>query len=475
MQSQSRWGAGLQLAFHARASWNLAAVGLALLIGGCNRPPAEAPQPGAATATEPQVVAVNTVRPERGAIRRTISQPGSILAFEQTPLFSKIAGYIQKLNVDIGDRVSKGSVLAKLDVPEMEVDVLQKEALVAQAEAELKQAQEAVTVAEADFRSAEAKLQATEATRQRAEAQLQRTQSQYERLAKVGRGGVIDQDSVEESRLGAETAKAGLAEVKAQVRSAQADRDASRAKWDKTKVDVAVTAAHLEVAKKNRDLAKTMRDYRRITAPFDGVVTQRNIDTGHFVQPATGPNGQALFVVMRTDIMRIRVEVPEADSDWVREGTAARIRIPIFKAYEFAGKVTRTSWSLDRTARTLLAEVDVPDANGRLRPGMYAYATLTAERPNVWTLPAAAVTTEGDVNQGYRTFCFLVENGKAWRTPVEIGARDSQRVEVLKKQARPAKSGEAGPWQDITGEEEIVQGNIGSLTDGQSVMVTRHP
>jgi HlyD family secretion protein len=448
-----------------------AAVVLGVFVAGCNRPSVGAPQSTALTPAGQTAVAVQLVKPARNTISRTISQPGSIQAYEQTPLFSKIAGYVQKPNVDIGDRVSKGAVLAELWVPEMEVDLAQKQALVGQAEAEVKQAQEAVAVAEANFQSAEAKVQATQASRLRAEAQRQRAQSQYDRLAKAGRGGVIGQEDVEEVRLGYEAAKAGLAEVDAQIRSAQADREASRARWEKTKADKIVAEAHLEVAKKNRDVAKTLLEYRVIVAPFAGVVTQRYVDTGHFVQPATGPNSQALFVVMRTDVMRIRVQVPEAETDWVNQGTSARIRIPALQAYELTGKVTRTSWSLDRATRTLLAEIDVPDQGGKLRPGMYAYATIVAERPNLLTLPVSAVVTEGDVNQGYRTFCFLVEDGKARRTAIEIGARDNRLVEVLKKQARPGQSAGEAKWEEFTGKEEVVETIPAGLHDGQPVQV----
>ncbi|HLJ92923.1 MAG TPA: efflux RND transporter periplasmic adaptor subunit [Gemmataceae bacterium] len=457
----------------AQAFWKLTASFLALGMGSCNRPTVGAPEPPAASTTEPTVLTVQTMNPERSTLRRTVTQPGYIQGYEQTPLFSKIAGYVQKLNVDIGDRVSKEMVLAELYVPEMEVDLAQKNALVSQAEAEVRQAKEMVLVAESDFHSAEAKVQAAQAIRQRAEAQLQRDQSRYERLAQAGRSGTIGKEDVEENRLTAETSRAALAEVEAQVRSAEADRNASKAKWAKSKVDVTVAAAHLEVAQQNRAQVQTMLGYRTIRAPFDGVVTQRPVDTGHFVQPATGPNSQPLFVVVRTDLLRIRVEVPEVDAAWVEQGSPATFRIPVLPSYAYSGKVMRTSWSVDRTAHTLLAEIDVSDPNGKLRAGMYVNASITVERPNVLTLPASALITEGDVNQGYRTFCFLVENGKAWRVPVEMGARDSRRVEVLKKQMRPAKDGEQGSWQAFTGTEEIVQDHIGSLTDGQPITTAR--
>jgi multidrug efflux pump subunit AcrA (membrane-fusion protein) len=424
------------------------------------------------SAVERSVPSVTIFHPERQTIRRAISQPGYIQAFEQTPLFSKIPGYVQKLNADIGDRVSKGDVLALLWVPEMEVDVTQKQALVDQAGAEVKQAREGLLVAEADFQSAEARIQAVVASRLRAEAQAQRSQSQYDRFKKAGRQGTLGQEDVEEMRLGSETSKAALQEAEAQVRSAQAERDANRARREMARAGVGVAEARLAVAKANHEQSKTMLEYRRVTAPFDGVVTQRQVDTGHFVQPATGPHGEALFVVMRTDVMRIRVEVPEADADWVNPGAAARIRVQALKSYEVAGQVTRTSWSLNPTARTLLAEFDVSDAGGKLRPGMYAYATITAERPQVWTLPASAVVTEGDVTQGYQTYAYFLKDGKAWRTPLEVGARDPQRVEVLKRQTRPTSPSEPARWEAITGQEEVVSGNVSGLSDGQPVAVS---
>jgi hypothetical protein len=98
---------------------------------------------------------------------------------------------------------------------------------------------------------------------------------------------------------------------------------------------------------------------------------------------------------------------------------------------------------------------------------MYAYATITAQRPGLLTLPASAVLTQGDVNQGFQSFCFLVADGKIWRTPIEIGARDQEWVEVLKKKPIPSKPGETPNWEDFAGKEEVVRGDLAGLTDGQ--------
>jgi multidrug efflux pump subunit AcrA (membrane-fusion protein) len=210
------------------------------------------------------------------------------------------------------------------------------------------------------------------------------------------------------------------------------------------------------------------------------VVTQKNIDTRKFVQPATGTQADVLYVIERTDIVRIFVSVPETDADWVREGAPATVRVQALQGQEFKGKVTRTAWSVNRTTRTLLTEVDlpnpeVPKLGRRLRPGMYAYATIDAEWPDVLTLPASAVLTEGDVNVGYQNFCYLVEDGRVKRTQIEIGPRNDQLVEVLKKRVAETKAGEGPRWEAFTGTEQIVRGDLAGLKDGQAVSLAQKP
>ena len=107
--------------------------------------------------------------------------------------------------------------------------------------------------------------------------------------------------------------------------------------------------------------------------------------------------------------------MPEADAVWVKAGTPVRIHIPILKDRQYCGQVTRMSYSLKRQTRTLLAEIDLPNLEDLLRPGMYAYAAIQVERQNLLTLPASAVATQGNVNEGNQDFCFLLENGKLRR------------------------------------------------------------
>jgi RND family efflux transporter MFP subunit len=404
-----------------------AGVVLLGLTTGCQRPspaPAQADQPQAAPA-------VQTVRPERKTIRHAIEQPGfNIEAFEETPLFAKISGYVKEWKADIGDRVHKDQSLAVLYVPEMDVDLSQKEAAVGAAAAQIKQARAAVLTAQ---------------------AQAARAKSQYERLARSGQTGVLSKEDVEEARLGSESAQAGL---------------------ERANADVAAAAAQLKVAEAARDYSQTMLQYTRIKSPFEGVVTQRNVNTGDFIQPAaTGARRQPLFVVDQIDPVRVFVNVPGVESRWTRDGDPVSLRLQGAGGELFQGKVTRNARSLDPQARTLRTEIDLPNPDWKLLPGMYVQATIIVQHANVWTLPAAAVVTEGD-----QTFCYRLVDGKAVRTPLQVGLGGEGLVEVVRKQVKAVPPGEEGQWEDISGNEEIVGSGAAGLREGQPVHApAEHP
>jgi RND family efflux transporter MFP subunit len=318
----------------------------------------------------------------------------------------------------MGEQVKKGQVMAELLIPEMEVEVQQKEAAVAQATAEIKQARAAVL---------------------RFEAERGYRQSQYDRLSRVGRNGVIDQQNVAERRFALEAAKAAVA---------------------KAESDVAVAQARLPVAEKARDYARTLLRYTKIPAPFDGVVTKRHINDGDFVQPPAGRKGEALFVVDQVDPVRVFVNVPEPEAVWVRDRDEATVRTQGPAGQEFKGTVTRTARALDPTTRTLKTEIDLPNPEGKLLPGMYVDVTITTQRRNVWTLPASAVVPTQE-----QSYCYRLEDGKAIRTPVQVGLSGGGLIEVRKQRVKAA-------WEDFTGEEKIIKSGVADLKDGQAVEVT---
>jgi HlyD family secretion protein len=437
-----------------RYSW-LTACALAALLAtadGCQK---SVNEPRAAE----QSPSVTIVKPERKAIRREVAQPGFIEAFERTAIVARIPGYVLKWNVDIGDPIHKGDILAELWVPEMLSDLKLKEE-------QVQQAQKILELTEAQVVTAKSQVQEAEAAHSRAEYTHDYWKGQSMRFNSLVKDNVLDKQTQEDTLNQFRSAASALSEAKAKIASAKALEQEKQVTRAKAEIDIRAADAARRV---QADLV----GYATLKAPYDGVVSQKNVNVQQFVQPATGAKGDVLYVVERTDIVRIFVSVPETDADWVRIGMPATVRVQALLGQEVKGKVTRTAWSLNQVSRTLLTEIDLenpdlPKLGRRLRPGMYVYATIDTEWRDLLTLPAAAVVTEGDINVGYRTFCYLVENGRIKRTQIEIGARNNQLVEVLKKRVSEAKNGDGPRWEDFTGHEAVAARAMG-LTDGQSL------
>jgi RND family efflux transporter MFP subunit len=195
-----------------------------------------------------------------------------------------------------------------------------------------------------------------------------------------------------------------------------------------------------------------MLGYASITAPFDGIVTQRNVDTGHFVLPGSGSSARPLLVVARNGKLRVVVEVPEAEAALVTPGDQAVVRVPALAGREVPGEVSRTGWALESANRSLRTEIDLMDADGLLRPGTYATVRIELEtHPDVLTVPVAAI-----VHENGQTLCCCVVDGHVARRPVVIGLRSGDRVEVV---------------SGLGTDDLVVQQRADSLKDGQAVEV----
>jgi HlyD family secretion protein len=419
-----------------------------VLAAGCDKP-APPPAPAAASAAP----AITLVEPVKRPVKRVVEQPGAVVAYEEADLFAKIPGYVQKVSADIGLRVKAGQVLAELAVPELEQEAKQKEAQTRQAVAELEQAKKALAAAEAGVSSAEAMVNEAKAAVARADALAARWRSEVARVGGLVSGGVIDASTRDETRNQADAAEATRAEAAAKVASAEAAVRKAKADRDKAVADVAADDARLDVARADARRHDALLGYTKIAAPFDGVVTRRDVDTGDYVH---GVGKESLFRVARVDPVRVVVAVPEADAGLVAEGSPARIAVQALPGPELTGTVARTSWGLDPGARTLRAEVDVPNPDGKLRPGMYAYARVTAELPAAWAVPAAAVGKAGD-----DFVVYLAAGGKAVRCPVQVLRGDGQFTQV-----RRYKKPGAADWTDVTGGERFAS-PAAALTDGQ--------
>lgn len=377
--------------------------------------------------------AVTTGLPKKTPMRRVIEQPATVEAFEETPLVARIPGYVDKVEKDIGDEVKRGNILAELSVPELIKEQAQKAALVKQAKAE-------VELAKAQKGEAEAGIV-------RADANRRRWELECERVAGLLKDKVVQQQIYDETVSQFESAKAAKLEAVAKLGRAKADID--------------VAGARVEVAQAEADRVKALAEYRFIVAPFDGVVTRRNVHTGHFLQPNASGSPGVLFVVARTDKLRISADIPETEAGYLSGHPTAKVHSPIFRDASFEAKVTRTSWTLDTKSRTLRIEIHHTDKSAKLRPGMFVNVTFTIDLGERNALPMSAIIPQSDPPA-----CWRVVAGKAVRTPLKLGVRDGQNVEVLQMQ-------KGTTWEAVTGSEEVVLTGLGAVSDGKEVNVQK--
>lgn len=394
-------------------------AGLAVLTTGCEH----AAAPPRMVASSPEVT---VAKPERRVLTLSTTQPGRIEAFEKTPLFAKVAGYVEEVRIDIGDVVQKHDVLVRLAVPELLDELHEKEALVAQAEAEVRQADSQITASRAAAETAQARIAETDAGLIRANADVERWKSEYDRIKELATKGAITRKLEEETLNALLSAEAAVQETIARGRSARTSSHEAQAKIGTAEADKVAAEARHKVAIAVVDRVKTMLGYTEIRAPYTGMITRRTVDTGHFVQPVSGPQSTPLVELARTDTVRIFVDVPELEAAHVDAGDPAEVRVQAADAKVIRAAVTRTSGALLESNHSLHVEIDVPNTEGRLRSGMYATVTIQlADRPEGIVIPVSAV-----VRDGTATFCSVVRDGKIERRPVDLGLRSGGFVEV---------------------------------------------
>jgi multidrug efflux pump subunit AcrA (membrane-fusion protein) len=427
---------------------------------------------------KPSSAVVTVQFPQRRTLNKVVEQPGYIRSYENTPIYSRIPGYVLSVGdrkvkgvtmpVDMGDIVEKDQVLATLYVPEMEDELLLKSAMVLQAKAELKQAQEWYKQAVANLETVKAQVTEEEAVRPRVNALFRRWKSEYERVEPLAKKGILDEQTEKELLHQYKSAEGVLGEVEAKIKKAIAARDESAAKKDKAAADVAFAEVRIKVAAATEKYAKSMLDYRQITSPFKGMVVQRNVHTGHLVKPSQGgEGGEPLFTLVRMDVMRIFVDVPETDAVRIQAGHPVIIRIQAHQNREIETTVTRISWAFDMTARTLRAEIDLPNDKLDLRPGMYAYAIIPIAYKDVWTVPATALIQKGEEG----AFIYHAEEGNARLTPVRLGVREGGHVQILQYRRVAADPATKSRWTEFAGQENVIT-NPAGLIDGMAIEIS---
>ena len=405
---------------------------------GCKDPPPAAPK----ARVRPEVKVAEV---KKRTIVRTAGQPGFIEAYEQTSLYANVSGFVDQFNVDIGDKITKDQLLVHLAVPDLVAEYAEAKADVKFAEVNIMVAKQKVKVAEANVG--------------KYSADVVYRQAEYKRISDLVAAKSLEKRVQDESYKDLQSNIAAQKAAEADVGKAQADVDAANAK------------AAVAQAKEKRLAA--LVGYTSITAPYNGVVVARNVNTGDFVQPASGdlsaprsgqngsrPRAEPLYVVARTDKVRIFLDVREMEASGVHVGSKAWVSIEAVNNAEIAAPVTRTSWALNAKTRTLRVEIDVPNPDASILPNTYAYGKVEVKRSGVWALPLEAITELGN-----QTSCYAYHDGKAVLLPVQQGIDDGSWVEVVRKRVN-------GEWVGFDGSERIILGDLSQLSDGEPVRVS---
>ena len=430
-------------------------LSLAVVLAGCRHADDQTITPRGPTK-------VHVVKPVQRTIDREVEQPGFVNAYEQTSLFSKVSGFIEAYNVDIGDEVHQGQTLAELLVPELNAQHDQMMEQVKLDKRLVEQADQLVNVAKKNVQNAEAQVAEAVANVGKYDAEVVRWRSEVKRFTQMVEEKAVDRETLTEAQLQLDSALAAKKSAEATVNARKADYLMSQASEKKAEIDVATAAAKVQVAEAEVRRTKAMLDYTHITAPFDGVVTVRNANKGDYVQAVTGDKStnspSAIFVVERTDKLRIFLDVPERYAAYVQKGTKAAVRAEALSGMEIPATITRTSWAIRDKTRTLWTEIDLAkkEYNG-LRSGMYVYVSVFIHRPGVFALPKQALEVSGN-----QTYCFRAKDGKALKTPVDAALSDGQWTEINKM-----KIGDS--WVKVSGDEQVIAGDLSELTDGQAV------
>lgn len=325
----------------------------------------------------------------RGSISHSLTLAGEFQPYQVVEVHAKVSGYIRHIYVDIGDKVHAGETLAILEVPELNAQVQGTVAQYARSKDEITRAQHEVV---------------------RAQSEAQSIHADYMRLnqASAAQPGLIAQQELDD---------------------AQSKDLASAAQVDAAKSALAAAEKQSAYASADNQRVHDLEAYTNVTAPLNGVITWRYADTGALIQAGTASDVQSLPVVKlsQSDLLRLRLPVPEDAVQYIHQGDLVQIRVDSVNR-TFTGKVVRFTRDVSMETRTMETEIDVPNADLSLMPGMYANATLELEHhDNVLTVPTPAV-----IQNGNQASALIVDaQNRVQSCNVTLGIQSPSRVEIL--------------------------------------------
>jgi len=366
--SKRHWGRRLALAIACLVV--VGALGIAVNAGFDRHAASEAAAQQELAGRQNRVPALRIEKVKAVSAPKEVRLPATTQAFESATLFARQSGYIEKRFVDIGSRVKSGDLLALISAPEVD-DQLN------QARAQLKQ---------------------MVATLEQVTAQRDLANVTNQRNAPLVREGWQTKQSGDQTRL-------TLAAQNAAVNVANANIEAQKA----------------QISRLER-----MQSYERVTAPFDGVITQRSIDAGSLVTADTS-SGSPLFSIVRDNVLRVQVHVPQDVALQLKQGMEATLDVPELPGQKFVGEVARTATAFDANSRTLLVEADIKNADHKLSPGLYGTVQFNVPRP----VPLVMIPSSALIFDQHGTRVAVNANGMARLQQVSVGDDEGAQVQII--------------------------------------------
>ena len=309
--------------------------------------------------------------------------PGSLLAYEESPIYARTSGYLVRWYKDIGSRVKEGELLATIDTPEVDQELNQ-----------------------------------TRAARQQTLAQLELAKISADRWENLRKSDSVSAQEADQQTSGYKQAQANLAAADANVRRLE-----------------------------------QLEGFKKVYAPFSGVLTKRNVDPGALINAGAGAAGRELFDLARVDPLRVYTSVPQAYAPYIKVGASTTVILQEFPGQKFSAKIARTAESIDPNTRTLLTEVDVPNKNGRLLPGSFGEVHFAVgSNVDKVTVPINAMLFRGE---GAR-LAVVGRDGKVHLKPINIGRDYGATLEIL---------------GGVSTDDQIVINPPDSLEDGEQVNI----
>ncbi|WP_189523520.1 efflux RND transporter periplasmic adaptor subunit [Nostoc sp. PA-18-2419] len=358
------------------------------------------------------VPSVDVITPRRAAATTNLELPGSVVPLNQTTIYARSTGYLRRWYADIGDRVRAGQLLAEIDSPDIDQQVLQAKAESAQAQANILQSRASLAKSVSDLKQARANL-------------LIARQS-WERWQVLVKQGAVPQQDADTKYA---TYQANLASVEAAQNTVNSDS---------ANVKAAQANAYASQANFQRNIV--LQSYKKVTAPFAGVITARNVNTGVLISAGSGNSNttssntgnsntgnSSLYTIAAYDTLDVNVNVPQTSSGILQTGQTAQITVRELPQRVFTGKVVRTSNAIDPNTRTLLTQLEIQNSDGALRPGMYASVKFAINRTNApFVIPDSTLvvnakgTQVATVTKDQTVHYQKVAVGRDYGTEVEI-------------------------------------------------------